>query len=165
MQTSHSTNVPRGLHRGHWQARTSSSVVLIKEIPHQSRILNGAPGIFFRLGDAFWPRCRLDLFTLCFELGQETINICLDLVHLLDLVFAARQLFLHHHDERFTGLVWSVEVEKVVGVDEQIAHILHLRFKLLRRNRQNADELQEIEEKRFADFQKVVGVVEGRGGL
>ena len=54
----------------------------------------------------------------------------------------------------------SVQIQKVMGVDKQVAQVFHFRFKLLRGHRENADKLEEVEKKGLADFEKVIGVVQ-----
>ena len=54
----------------------------------------------------------------------------------------------------------SVQIQKVMGVDKQVAQVFHFRFKLLWGHRENADKLEEVEKKGLADFEKVIGVVQ-----
>lgn len=56
--------------------------------------------------------------------------------------------------------MWSVQVQEMMGIDKEIAQILEFGLELLWGNREDADELQEVEEQGFADFQQVVGMVE-----
>lgn len=121
------------------------SNLLVQYIPHLPSII-GLLRIFLRSRTLLsWCFCSLGLSTLDLHLFQGILNFSLDLVHLVNLILAPLQLLLHHHYQRFPGLVWSVEVEEVVGVDKQVAQIIHFGFELFGRNRESSHELEEIE--------------------
>lgn len=61
--------------------------------------------------------------------------------------------------------MWSVQIQEMVCVDEEVAQVLHFGFELLWRYGKDADKLEKVKKERFADFEEVVCVVERPGWL
>lgn len=108
----------------------SASIRSIQDVPNKS----GAVGIvgiliassalcrnvFSRL------RGRIYVNPLSFQLLQKTVDLGVHLIHLLYLFSAPIELLLHHHNQRLSRLMWSIEVEKMVGVDKEVSQVLYL---------------------------------------
>ena len=110
--------------------RLNRSILLVQQFPDQ---LGVCISLHFRsigLVVGISRLVRRHAAALRLELLQDAFNVCFDLVHPFYLLAAVFELLFHHHNERFTGLMGAVKIEKVMRVDKQVAQILYFGFKL-----------------------------------